>query len=368
VWDTATRSERRSRSLPDNVHACLVSPDGKDVAYVGGKDNEVFVEAIDASGPAIALRGSGRRIWKVAFARSDPPYRIAFGAKPRGDRFNDYAELDERFDPVRLDLGAAEPLKQSDWLAPDWCRGDWSAELRPDGSLQTYRNGTPQGKIVLDAAFEGRPRSYCWIAGAGRETFAIAVGTDVQNSVYVYRLVPEGRCPVLRHFRGHHDFVTSVAVSRDLRYLASASADGTIVFWSLALVDQGAELRGRWGADFATQGNDLVARDVHPAGPMHGRAVRDGDVLQQIRWNDGKAEHAESRPDAVREQLRSLPWGTQVAFDFTRRGARRPTFQLLPAWQPLATLFVSADREWLSGPRRATTTPRSTATHSSVGR
>lgn len=346
IWDVAARSLLRSRSLPDHVHTCVVSPDGKDVAYGGGKNNEVFLEAVDASGQTVALRGSGRRILKVAFARTDPPYRIAFGTRPRGERFNEYAELEERFDPVRLDLGAGEPVSQADWLSPAWCRGGWTAELRPDGSLQTYRNGKLQGKVVLDPVSEGRLRSYCWIADGKGETFAVAAGTDLQNGIYVYRLVREGRCPMLRYFRGHHDFVTSVAVSRDLRYLASSSADGTIIFWSLALLEQGADVRGRWGADFSVKGKDLVARDVHPAGPLFARGVRDGDVLREIRWNDGKADHVESRPEAMRERLGSLPWDTQVAFEISRGGVRRPAFQRLPAWQPLATLFVGEDREW----------------------
>jgi WD40 repeat protein len=346
MWDVASRSMKRSRPLPDHVQTCIVSPDGKDVAYAGGKDNEVFVEALDAPQQTVALHGTGRRIFKVAFARGDPPYRIAFGTLPRERGFNDYADLDESFDPVGLELGVPGALDPAEWLAPDWCRGNWTAQRQPDGGLQTYRDGVAQGRVVLDPSFEGRVRSYCWIADAKGETFAIAVGTDLQNSVYVLRLVAEGRCPVLRHFRGHHDFVTSVAVSRDLRYLASASADGTVMFWSLASIERGAEVPGRWGADFAAQGEELAAANVHPAGTLWGKGVRSGDLVREIRWNDGKAVHSENRPASIREQLQGLPWGTQVTFEYLRQGVRQPPFQLLPAWQPLATLFVSTERQW----------------------
>jgi hypothetical protein len=41
-----------------------------------------------------------------------------------------------------------------------------------------------------------------------------------------------------------------------------------------------------------------------------------------------------------------MPWATQVVFAPTRGGKERPRFQLLPAWQPLATLFASKNREW----------------------
>jgi hypothetical protein len=45
-------------------------------------------------------------------------------------------------------------------------------------------------------------------------------------------------------------------------------------------------------------------------------------------------------------RLGELPWNTQVVFEFARRGQDQPAFQLLPAWQPLASLFVSSEREW----------------------
>ncbi len=346
IWDVASRSVKRTLSLPDHVQACAISPDNKDVAYVGGAENEVFVEEIRAPERKIALCGTGRRVLKVAFARDDPPYRIALGTRVRERGFNDYAELEESFDPVRLELGAPGPVKPAEWLPVDWCGGSWSVKPQANNTLQTYRDQAPQGRIVLDPCFEGRPRSYCWIADAKGEPVAIAVGTDVQNSVYVYRLVPQGRCPILRHFRGHHDYVTSVAVSRDLRYLASASADGTLGFWSLAKLDQGAELPGRWGAALSVQGDRLVAADVHPAGPLWGKGLRSGDVVLQIRWSDGKTEHAERDPAGVLKQLAELPWGTQVAFESARRGERQPSFQSLPAWPPLATLFVSRERQW----------------------
>jgi WD40 repeat protein len=346
VWDVATWSLRRNRSLPDHVHACAISPLGNDVAYVGGKDNEVFVEPVRAGQERVTLRGTGRRIFKVAFARAEPLYRIAFGVNPREQGFNDNAPLEESFDPVRLELGAVEAVKPADWLPVDWCRGPWSAQLQPDGRLQLLRDGAPQGRVVLDANREGRVRSYCWIGDAQGEPLAIAVGTDVQNSIFVYRLARDGPCPMLRHFRGHHDYITSLGVSRDHRWLASASADGTINLWSLAALEQGGESPGRWGGDFAVQGSLLAAKRVHPAGPLFSSGLREGDVLRKMLWNDGLAVHEETRPETMRELLRSLPWTAQVAFQTERNGASRPAFQRLPAWEPLATLFVSADREW----------------------
>src|SRR5208283_5040231 len=131
---------------------------------------------------------------------------------------------------------------------------------------------------------EGKPRCYCWLADAAGQPYAIAVGTDIQDSIYVCRLVERGPCPILRHFRGHSDVVTSVGVSADLRYLVSGSADGTVQFWSLADCAQGLKPRGRWGASFETRGEQLLVADLHPAGPLFRKGMRKGDQLVSLRW------------------------------------------------------------------------------------
>ena len=71
-----------------------------------------------------------------------------------------------------------------------------------------------------------------------------------------------------------------------------------------------------------------------------------GDVVTAIRWPADRENQTENRPAAILEKLRTLPWMTQVVFEVSRGGAARPPFQLLPAWQPLATLFVSTGGEW----------------------
>ena len=87
VWDVATQRLTRKVSLPDHVYACAVSPDGKRVAYTGGDHGEVFVDSLSGSAKPGVLEGTGRRIGKVAFARQEPLYRVAFGplACPAGE-------------------------------------------------------------------------------------------------------------------------------------------------------------------------------------------------------------------------------------------------------------------------------------------
>jgi len=345
IWDLAARKLVRSHVLPDHVNACAVSPDGRFVAYSGGRDNEVWLGPLTAAEPVTALRGTGRRVWKVAFAAQEPLYRIAWGTESRARGFNDYADLDSAFDATRLELGAGK-LDAEQWLAPDWQAGQWTVRREAQGALQLLESGVARGRIELDPVLEGRPRCYCWIPGAPGQPLALAVGTDLQNSIYVVRVVQQGRCPILRQFRGHHDFVTSVGVSRDLRFLASGSAVGTICVWSLDGLAEGADVSGRWGAEFVVQQDELRVASLRPAGPLFRRGLRPGDVVTKIGWPAEGETQSEQRPAEILNRLRDLPQMSQVVFHCRRDRQLRPVFQLVPAWQPMATLFVDTNREW----------------------
>ena len=159
IWDLATNTLKRSRPLPDHVRTCAVSPDGQFVAYGGGSENEVFIERLDAPERTVALRGSGKRVLKVAFAREEPYYRVAFGTEPRQRGFNDYADLEHAFDPVKLELGD-QPIKPEEWLDADWLRGAWSAP--PAGRRQ------PSALSRQRAAGADRSRSGARGAAAGQ--------------------------------------------------------------------------------------------------------------------------------------------------------------------------------------------------------
>ena len=379
VWNTANGTIARRVTLADHVYACAVSVDGNRLAYTGGEQGQIYVESLGGDVKPAILQGTGRRIGKVAFAAEQPYYRVAFGTTRASRGFNDYGDLQETFDTTSLSHGT-EQTKPGDWIPSDWLNGGWTARRQNDGTLQLFLNGAPQGTISLSARAgvpplggsvdgtppkggtlalsvldEGTPQCYCWVPDAAGKPFAIAVGTDVQDSIYICRLVANGPCPILRHFRGHNDRVTSLGTSRDLKYLVSGSADGTVRFWNLA--DLAGDARsykpeaqasgsGRWGATFAVQDGKLVASDVHPAGPLYGKGMRKGDVVTALRWPADRAEKSENNAAAMLDQLQKLPWGTQVVFEYARNGAAQPAFQLLPAWQPLATLFAATNGEW----------------------
>lgn len=347
LWNVAAGLVKTRLRLPDHVWAVRISPDGEKLAHGGGKDNEVFVRPIAAVETAAALRGTARRVLKVAFEKAGHAHRFGFGWDVQDRGFNDYADVQAVFDPERLQLDRAALPAAADWLTAESFRGDWQARRRDDGNLQLYRGGSPAGSIELDPVLEGRARCYCWIPGGDGRPAAIAVGTDGQNSIHVLGLAAAGPCPILRQFRGHADYVASVGASSDGRYLVSGSADGTVCLWSLELFERGATALGRWGAEFSVKNNQLVATEVLPSGPLFAKGLRHGDVLGEIRWPaDQRAERSESRPEAIQRRLEQLPWMTQVRFAVAGSDGSRTAFQRVPAWQPLATLFVSSDSEW----------------------
>ncbi len=347
-WDVATRKQTSSRTLADHVQACGYSPDGKIFAYVGGSKNEVFVDRLSgAASPPAVLAGTSRKVLKVAFAAEKPFYRVAFGTKPRKGSFNDYADLEESFDPQRGQLDVHGQVRPADWLPLNWLAGNWRLQPSADrASLQLYEGNAPRGVIQLDPQSQGQPRCICWIPGADGKPFAVAVGTDKQNMICVFRISPRGPCPLLRQFRGHQDLVTSVAVSRDLRVLVSGSADGTLAFWSLSDYREGPATSGRWGSGFHVADGKLIVQATNEAGPLFQKGVRRGDSLTQIRWSEGRQIRGETAPQAMLDRLRDLPWFAQVEFDFSRAGKAPLSFQLVPAWQALASLLVNEDREW----------------------
>ncbi len=345
LWDVATRTRRSELLASDNINACAVSPDGRWLAYTGGAQHAVFLGKFDSPATAVALKSTARSVAKVAFAAEEPIYRVAFGNTLERGEFNRYGALERSFDTTSLELDAHD-LMQGQWIDVAGSQGRWRAERRPDGGLQLYRDNVAKGFVKFDSRFEGAVRCYCWLGPRGGEPGAIAVGTDVQNSIYLVALAEQGPCPVLRHFRGHNDYVTSLGISRDLRYLISGSADGTVRVWSLSKFADGRLPMGRWGARVAVEKNELKVVEIDPAGPLYFKGVRAGDVITSIGWPADGQPASERRADAMLKQLTDLPWATQLVFETRREAAAQPAFQLLPAWQPLANLFVTSDREW----------------------
>lgn len=349
VFDAATRAELANREIgPDHVAVLALDREGRRVACTGSPGHGILLLDVEDLERPVSLRGVGSQIWRVAFANDPTSYRVGFATDHLGveARFNRYGELSEAFDPAVLALVDT----RGEWIDPETGAGRWEARLEspaPDqpSTLRLYHQGRLRGAVPLDPGIDGRVRCYCWIAGDGPEPVAVAVGTDKQNAIYVYALREVGPT-LVRSFRGHNDWVTSVSVSRDCKYLASGSADGTIRFWSLSGLQQGT--RTRWGATLVAREGRLAVTELDPAGPLFRMGVRADDVLVRIGFLDAQDQvRHQSRPAEILQTLQEVSWQRgQVTFFFERAGVARPEFQLLPAWQPLATLFPTRTGEW----------------------
>jgi len=183
VWDVAAGALLRTVKLADDVHACAFSPDGRHLAYSGGEGYEVFVESTASPDDRFALpaRSGGKRVVEVAFAADGTAdYNVVFTSLPGGKR--------RTFSAADLKAGdEAPPAIESGQFM-----GQWSYLAKPEHDpyrLWLYRGQHAQGSVQLDRE-HGHLISQCWIPGAGGEPAAVAVGTAVENGVFVSPLRP----------------------------------------------------------------------------------------------------------------------------------------------------------------------------------
>ena len=338
VWDVAAGALLRKRQLPDDVQACAFSPDGRYLAYSGGEGYEVFVESTVSPDDRFTLpaRSGGKRVAEVAFAADGTAdYNVVFTSLPGGKRRTfSVAGLKARDE--------APPAIESGQFM-----GQWSYLAKPERDpyrLWLYRGQHAQGSVRLDRE-HGHLISQCWIPGAGGEPAAVAVGTGVENGVFVYGLPRGGECDQLLYCRGHNGRVTSVAASPDSRYLVSGSTDGTVRYWPLRALRDPSPLFRRWGAALqpSASGQGLVVASIDELGPLYQKGVRAGDRIDRIAWN--QAEGNTERSGEMLRQLGQLPWNQQVLF--TTSGGTQRLFNLRGGWYPMLTLYAT-DSEWIA--------------------
>jgi len=203
-----------------------------------------------------------------------------------------------------------------------------------------------------------RITSVCWLAlqDERKTPSHVVVGTVGRNHAYLLDISNPQNVRVVREFRGHSSAVRSVGVSLDHRYLVTGSDDGLVNLWKLTEAPPATPSQNRWGANFEVAGNQVVARDVIADGPLYYRGVREGDVVQSLaervagaaaalEEND-RDERTIDTPEAMVRLLASTTGDTMLRFQIARNGARQKPFYLHPAWQPLASLVTTRDREW----------------------
>lgn len=403
MWDTNSGQvldQTYTTRLEPNMNCLAVSPDGRWLATVGGDNGPILVYPLqDAQGaakvkplssqPPLRLRGIGERMGQVAFA-ADGSLRLGFGpletpaeVDAAGRIPNQYGAIRRGFDLKAGVLLPPDAVGAVAWRTPDAGAGAWQIRAEPKRAerLELHSGGKRLATITLNPDLQGKVTAYCWIAEPGQQPWAIAIGTNHQNGVYVYKTVIDGgECPLLRYFRDHTAWVTSISVSADGRsYLASASADQTIKVWNLDGIGEQPKPFARasaWGAIFQRAPQGVVLTSLRTTGIAARRGLQPGDRIVKVRVhrNIVQADPLLAQalgpalklneiqvpvvdPAGIFAVLERLPLWDPVELTLVRTqqpGAPPVQRQLLlvPAWEPLATLFVDVTNEWaLSTPQ-----------------
>ncbi|QDU59664.1 WD domain, G-beta repeat [Planctomycetes bacterium Pan216] len=363
MWDAATGQERDvvATSDTDNNFACAVSPDGSRVVTWDGDTNRLMVfllkerngafkaKPLSAAQP-LYLRGQGRKIFKVAFADRDEGYVIGFGttvSDPANPTFNDFGPVEQSFN---LSDPSLRPLQEADqWLSPE--AEGWGVKRLEGGlRLQLTQGGQDAGVINLDPVWQGKARSYCFLKDPEGQPDYFAVGTSTQQGVFIYKLANEGECELLRYYRDHAGFVSSLSVSKDGKYLASGSVDETIKIWSLEGLRAPVGTFPKsvaWGADFELKDGKVVLTKSLESGAAWRKGLRVGDAIVAAEVNRGEGPVKFENPEEIYQAIVDTPITQTIVLTVDRRGKRlNERILLVPAWEPLCTLFSAASGEW----------------------
>ncbi|MCA9055366.1 MAG: caspase family protein, partial [Planctomycetaceae bacterium] len=366
LWDTATgeKLDTIPLSQSQNSYACSFSPDGRLLAVSEDDAQEVLIFRLQAADgslsprplnhrPPTRLRGRGRVIHRVRFDRTAPAdqsLRIGLSldaAERITTTFDLQNSLLEDIDPDDPPFAGVEP---------ETFAGGWSiGRVRQDmtSARQDIELRTPRGRIAqvsLDVTRQGAYRGvHCFVPDAQGQPFAVALGTDTQAGIFLYRLRDEGGpLELIRYFRDHLGDITSMSASPDGRYLLSGARDQTIKLWSLANVGIASPFRpaSLWGAEFAIRGGPLLVQNVDPAGIAYHRNLRNDDRVELIVVSGPAGPQQLVEPKQILAALEALGSDSSVYIQAVRNGQRLPPRVVVPGWEPLLTIFIDDRDEW----------------------
>ncbi|MCO1655609.1 WD40 repeat domain-containing protein [Pseudonocardia humida] len=265
VWDVATRSRRSGLASGHSPRSLAVSPDGSLVAQ-GGLGGEVLVWEAAAGRQRHLLPGIGGMVSTVAFS---PDGRLLLAGAADGS--------------VTLwDSATAAVVDVWDGFAS----GSAALAFSPDGTVAAYSGaeaGTVEVRQVVDGVVLATIPGY----GTAIEHLRfldqqVLLAATSDGALLTVDLVTGEQ----QEYVGPLADVTAVAISQDLRTVASGAHDGAVAVWDA----------GRTGA--APVGavlGELLAMAVHPSGDVVAAADAAGTtVLRDVRPGAGVAQ-----PDQV---------------------------------------------------------------------
>jgi len=366
MWETDRRRKTDEVDIARTAdcRCCAADRNGRYVAAFDRDDNAILLWHLTdedgnfkprpLSGPGVRkhrVSGSGETPWQVAFADEDP-YRLVIADRLSDEiKFGHYGRFTKVFDIAQEQLSVLQDASRIRVRNPDAAAGAWRIERSNDDHriIELFRDGREQGKIVLDDIRQGKALSYCWLADQRGTTYGLAIGTE-RHGVFVYSLPKDGRCELLRYFRDHRGWVTSLSLSRDGKYLASSSVDQTIKIWSLEGIqaaNRGFTQRTAWGADFQVRQGRLIVANMLRAGIAAGRGLQEGDIVEMLVYPDDGRPAETTDPDKMLDALERNPMWESVRVSYRTPGERAVRRILVtPAWEPVLTFFVDQDNNW----------------------
>ena len=365
LWDAATGEKLDSIPLSrtENSYSCVFSPDGRLLAAGDDESLEVHVFQLRSANGQLRerplndqsptrLRGRGQIVRSVHFERSpDPDQSLRIGmALGADERINTFFTPQES----RLERVGAEDVA-FDAVGPDTFAGGWKVGRSWQDFLRTQQVEliSPTGRssaITLDITEQGAYQGvHCFIPNAEGLPRAVAIGTDTQAGIFVYRLSDQGgNLRLVRYYRDHTGDITSISVTPDGRYLLSAAKDQTVKVWSLAGLEGSPQFARSclWGAEFALRGGELTVENVLPAGIAYRRNLRNGDQIESL-WVS--SAHGPRQVVDANEMLAALESHAAVSSVFiqaVREEQPLPPRVVVPGWEPLLTIFIDDRDEW----------------------
>ncbi len=326
------------------VRSCALSRDGKTISWTNGY--QIGLRSVQGQTDLHALAPGVRPPTTVAFSADQDNYQLGISKQSTGDN---RTSLEYSFDTSLLRLDRLNKPTPDRWLPqPDSVQG-WSIRqlTQSNGGYETWLYAGENQRSPLPLKWYEALHAQCWIPGSPElnQPLLVAVGLGTGN-IAVFEVSANGAIRQVRRFRGHTAPVVSLAVSKDQRYLSSASLDGTVRVWPLAELRKDSPQLQRWGAEFVVRDEVLVASAVRPDGPLHFRGLRRGDRIEQIELVAGNQARVIDNAEQMLQTLVESDWDSIVTFRHVRGQEGAKQFQLVPAWQQLVTLFVADDGQW----------------------
>jgi len=358
LYDLTVQPARQMDSMLLNETAASgqIHPSGESVVLAIG--SSLRVHSLGREGRFVSparqvLKTPITPIVRVAASVQSDPLRVAISREKIADGEKPFTEV-FNLSKLSLEPAPATEIDPASFLPGQ--RFDLPVTIRSSKTNLTrfdlYSGETRVGQLPFRTELHGNPTTVSTIKID--EVPCAIVGTDRQNNVYVFSLAldqatqgPSQILKVSRQFRGHSAAVRSTSGTADGRYLITGGDDAMVCVWNLSKVSTASDSQNRWGATFEIMDQKLVIADIDEAGPLYFRGARIGDEVRQLKWPDeaGVVQQVDTA-DAIMKSLAAVSFDTQVVFDFDRQGRAIDTFQMFPAWYPLATVLIDDQREW----------------------